>query len=156
MFLIVHAAVGAVVGDNLKNPLIGAAAGMASHFLLDAIPHGDERLGRELFKPGRIRWLVALTALDGLAAIALVTVLWLAGFLPNALGAFGGAVGAILPDALVGLSELSKKKLWPEIVRFHDWAHQFFKIELPLYIGGLIQAAVLLIALRLLGLFTLK
>ncbi|OGL87296.1 hypothetical protein A3I40_03740 [Candidatus Uhrbacteria bacterium RIFCSPLOWO2_02_FULL_48_12] len=152
MFLIVHATVGAMIGDNLEPPAVGFLAGLLSHFFLDAIPHGDELLERELARPGRIHWLAALAILDGLAAISLVVVLWLGGFLNNAAGAFGGAVGAILPDVFLGLSELSKKKLWPDFLRFHDWNHRIINIELSLYFGGLIQAAVLLIVLRLFGL----
>lgn len=149
--MIVHATVGAIIGDNLEPPIVGFFGGLMSHFFLDVIPHGDERIGRAFENPGKMRWLAFLAVLDGLAAFSLVTILWLGGFLNNAIGAFGGALGAVLPDVLVGFTEVFKKRLWPGFVRFHDWNHQLINTELSLYFGGLVQAAVLLISLRFLG-----
>src|SRR3989338_1325862 len=117
MFLIVHASVGAVIGDSLESPAVSFLAGFLTHFLVDIIPHGDERSGRELLRPGRRHWLVILAIIDGLAAISLVAVLWLGGFFVNALGATSGALGAIMPDVLAGFFELSHRKLLPHFSR---------------------------------------
>src|SRR3989338_5268573 len=139
MFLIVHATVGAAIGERLEPPIISFWAGFLSHFIADIIPHGDERSGRELFRPERRHLLVILAVMDGLAALSLVTMLWAGGFFSNAVGAMASAVGAIMPDALVGISEILDRKLWPAFSRFHDWNHGIINIELPLPIGGLIQ-----------------
>lgn len=146
MYLLVHASVGAVVGERIHLPVLALGAGFLSHFLLDIIPHGDEASGRELFKAGRRHWVVLLACLDLLAAFSVVTTLWLAGLLPNALGAMSGALGAVLPDVLAGLSEFSARKLWPDFLRLHNWAHRLLGFEVPSLVGGIIQLLTILSA----------
>ena len=147
MYLVIHAAVGGAVGDYLAAPAVSALAGFSSHFLLDIIPHGDERSGRVFLMTGNRRWFILLAMMDGLAAISLVIILWLGGFYNNVNGAMLGAAAAILPDFLVGMSDIFKNKLWPDFVAFHERNHCLINYELPMALGGVIQAAVLLIAL---------
>jgi hypothetical protein len=143
MFLLVHATVGAVLAELLPVPA-AAAAGFASHFVVDAVPHGDEWIGRELARPGRLHWLVALALLDGLAALSFVTILWVSGLFQNSAGAFSGALGAMLPDALVGASELSNGRLWSGFARRHTQSHQLLGYELSLPVGAAVQLLTML------------
>ena len=143
MFLIVHAAAGALIGESLNPPLLSFASGIGSHALLDIIPHGDEIIGRLFVRKGCIKWLVALAFIDVLAAASLVVVLWMAGLFPNAAGALAGALGSILPDVLVGLSELSHGKLWPDFTKLHMANHRLLGVEVPVLFGFSIQAITL-------------
>lgn len=143
MYLTVHATIGAVLGERVDPPLAGFLLGFASHFLADVVPHGDEWVGRTLAQPGRVRWLAALALIDGLAAGSLVTLLWLGGAFVNPVGAFSGALGAVLPDVLAGFSDLSQGKLWPAYVRLHNRSHRLLGREVPLPVGGAMQLCLL-------------
>src|SRR3989344_1896046 len=149
MFLIVHATVGAAIGERLEPPAFSFWAGFLSHFVADIIPHGDERSGRLLFCPERLHWLVILAIIDGLAAMSLIAVLWLGGFFNNAIGAMAGALGAIMPDVLAGFSELSHGKLWPHFARFHERNHKLINYEIPLVAGGVVPFGFFLVTIYL-------
>ncbi|PJE76169.1 hypothetical protein COV04_01405 [Candidatus Uhrbacteria bacterium CG10_big_fil_rev_8_21_14_0_10_48_11] len=141
MFLTVHASVGAVFGDALGDSRIAFGAGFASHFLVDAIPHGDERIGRQ-FVTGNHKMLLALLLfIDVTVAFLLLTLFWMYGFIQNPVAAYSGALGAVLPDILSGLTAVSKERLWPAFTRFHNAAHQFFKQEFTPLSGYVIQTA---------------
>ena len=43
MFLTIHATSAIVIGQAITNPIGAFLAGLASHYVLDAIPHGDEK-----------------------------------------------------------------------------------------------------------------
>ena len=45
MFLSNHAAVGALLAVHTDNPASAFVLGYFSHYLLDMIPHGDEKVG---------------------------------------------------------------------------------------------------------------
>lgn len=147
MFLIVHASVGALLGDRIHSPIAAAGAGFLSHFIVDLIPHGDEVIGRTLFRRDRRMLLVALAIIDGVAALSLVTVFWVGGLILNPVGALSGALGAILPDALHGVSVLSRGKFWPRFARLHESNHRLFGYEAPLLVGLSLQAVTIIIVL---------
>ncbi len=103
MLITPHVAVGAAIGVATGDPIAGFAGGVASHFVLDAIPHTD---------PGTWHFYEDFSTHDlhagdftlGIVdvAVAVFGYVWLAGVaplatLPSILGAMGGA----LPDALV-------------------------------------------------------
>jgi len=149
MFLIVHASVGAVLGEQMNQPVAAFGAGVISHFLVDMIPHGDEVIGRRLFQKGRKHLIVALAVLDVAAASLLIITLLLVGLLTNATAAVIGAVGAVLPDVLQGFSGLADGRLWPRFVALHQWSHRLLNCEVPTYVGFSIQALALIVLLTI-------
>ncbi len=144
MFLIVHASVGALVGEQIDSPLLAFVLGIFSHFIIDIIPHGDEGVGRTFVDGKQHSWLAALAFLDAATALCLVSLMWLHGLLPNYLSAFAGAVGAMVPDILSGIALLSKKKILPDFDRFHAWNHRLLGLEAPFWVGGLVQGMTLM------------
>ena len=77
-----HALAGMTIGKFLRKPLLALTAGVASHALLDCLPHRD-------------RWYPEWRILYGGLTIAIL--MWaLHG--PNRAAKFSGAVGALLPD----------------------------------------------------------
>ncbi len=135
MFLIVHATAGAALGQLMPTPLSAFTGGFLSHLVLDMIPHGDEIIGRTFSKKGGTKWLAALAIFDALAAFSVVTMLWLGGAFPNPYTAFVGALGAVLPDVLCGISELSHRKLWPDFVNFHNRNHELLNAPVSTRVG---------------------
>jgi len=49
MFISVHAAVAMVVGKTVASSPLAFILGFVLHFVLDIIPHGDEKLGKKFF-----------------------------------------------------------------------------------------------------------
>jgi hypothetical protein len=131
MILSTHAVVGAAIATLLpRNPALVFAAGVASHFVIDAIPHWDYPLrgisvGRS--KVGAIRLNgalfrdVCLIGLDAFAGLALaillfaqVTPIWIIMI---------AAFGAMLPDPLQVVHRLYPHEPLRTLQRFHEWMH---------------------------------
>lgn len=151
MFLTVHASVGAVLGDQFENPNVAGIVGFASHFVLDAIPHGDERIGAWLIAPGHTFWVGVLFLLDIITAFAILSLFFVSGLLHNPIAAFTGALGAVLPDVLVGFSEL-KQKFFPDFKAFHNAAHLLLKNPVSPVTGYFVQVVTFWFAWSLVAL----
>lgn len=124
MFLTVHAPVGAAIGALAGEPVAAFALGFLSHFVLDAIPHGDEHLGHAMEHSAKVRYFVKLAAVDGIlmtgALLALLTP-WTAW--PSA-AVLAGIAGGVAPDVLQGLGEAFPERRWlAAFHRFHDYIH---------------------------------
>jgi hypothetical protein len=96
-----HAIVGAVIGVATGNPVLGFAGGVASHLVLDSLPHVDNNIlhtGESDFYE-KIGWRdYILVGIDGLVTVGLMI------FVVEKVGnieliAFGG-LGGVLPDFL--------------------------------------------------------
>lgn len=163
-----HAIVGAAIGVAAGDPLWGFFGGVASHHVLDAIPHFDQgsfAIAREsapyLGKRSECAeqdftnrdWAI-LFADWAVSALLFGVLLWFVPFehLPLL---FSGALGGLLPD-IVDSSPLWSKKLRVKsrIVaayhKFHDFFH--WTVVLPrLWLG--LATQVLIVGLSLLYLF---
>jgi hypothetical protein len=117
MFMVSHAAVGALIGAAVPNSYAAFSLGFLSHFVLDMIPHGDE-LMLENYKSGKkskARRAMAYVTMDAIiTAYAIMAILSSA---PTSI------VGAILPDLLVGIYEITKVKWLRGYVAFHHRNH---------------------------------
>lgn len=128
MFITVHAATGALIGQHINNPLAAFAVGFASHFLVDAIPHGDEHLVFAPRNSAEVKYQLKHIKLDSAAGIAFTGLSFGFKVYANPLSAAFGIFGAVLPDVLIGLYELSELKKWQRKLfcrfkRFHHWCH---------------------------------
>ena len=90
MLLTNHVLSGALIGALTRRPLPAFAAGVASHFVLDAVPHWGDWGSRRRF----LRVAVA----DGLAGLAVAGVLAAASPAERRLAVLAGMAGAALPD----------------------------------------------------------
>ena len=106
MFVVTHVLMGGLIGENTPTPIVAGAIGVASHFILDMIPHGDSYLYYD-YKEGKgVAKSLIYTIVD--AVLAVVVFVYMLEIAPYASrGTMVAAViGAILPDALVALAEL--------------------------------------------------
>ncbi|MBI4433893.1 hypothetical protein HY632_03900 [Candidatus Uhrbacteria bacterium] len=148
----VHAPVGALIGVWVKNPATAFVLGMLSHFLLDLIPHGDERLLDHLPPGPRMRRLFLYGGLDAavmsMGMVALFTP-WKA--FPE-MGVLAGAVGGVLPDILQGFRELMPtNRFLHAYYRFHNFFHcEIIRYESPFVVGMLTQLATLIVVVEVL------
>ena len=85
-----HVLSGALIGALARRPLSAFAAGVASHFALDAVPHWGEWGSRRRF----LRVAVA----DGLVGIAVTAACASAAPAERRLAVIAGMAGAALPD----------------------------------------------------------
>ena len=141
-----HAIVGAAVGAAAGNPLYGFLGGIASHHVLDAIPHfdqgsfavkkeGAQYLGQKAEYAERHftdrDWAI-LFADVALTALISGALLWTLPF-EYLLLAFAGMLGGLLPD-IVDSSPLWSKKLRAAVgaVAAYHAFHAFFHWTVPL------------------------
>jgi hypothetical protein len=91
MLLTNHVLSGALIGALVRRPPRAFAAGVASHFVLDAVPHwGDWNSQRQFMR-------VAVP--DGLVSLALMGALTAASAPGQRAAVLAGMAGAALPDA---------------------------------------------------------
>lgn len=127
MTLTTHAAIGAAIGSAVGNPVLGFVLGAVSHFAVDMIPHGDTKLA-DLFRIHKKhrKLAAAYVMVDGVLAMYMI----MAVFLVRTNGthlAFAAAIsGSILPDLLVGLSDILRLKPLKMFCKFHFYFHDFF------------------------------
>lgn len=135
--------VGAVSASLLTaDPAVGLAAGVASHFLLDMIPHYDYELAskREPDRDGvKHKTMVfgrsflidcVKMSLDLSLGVAVVFVISL--YAPgHTLVLLSGLVGGVLPDALQ-FCYFQAPKVFGWLQMFHEWIHSRYEIIHPL------------------------
>lgn len=109
MTLTTHAATGMLVAQYTSSPLLGFLAAMMSHYILDAIPHGDEFIyWRQMHHP-KDPFAITVAVFDTLGSIAiLLGVLQLAPqYTPMIMVV--GAIGGVLPDVLMTIYSQTKR-----------------------------------------------
>ena len=126
MTITTHAVIGAAIGSSLGNPLVGFVAGAASHFLVDMIPHGDSSHVACFHQAHHSKRLVEFLMLDAMLAMLVIIILFNVEIYQSRLTFSLTIIGSILPDALVGLYEVSRNQLLGYYNRFHFFFHNFF------------------------------
>jgi len=145
-----HVLTGAVIGVATGNPVIGFLGGLASHFLLDSVPHTDPGTWHhdEPFPHPVNERDMTIGFVD--LAIAIGLVLWLAGEAPLVAAApLAAMFGAILPDILVVISLFWPKfSTYPGLNKYFALTEKYHK-TMPLkywHWGILTQATVVVVA----------
>ena len=137
MYLTPHAITGGIIGEKIGSPILAFALGFLSHFILDAIPHGDEAIGNPKNTKGRkyyIKLLMKIEATDLLGLILFVIFLKYSD-ISNPLAVFAGSAGAILPDILWGVNIFLDNKFLKFKERLHCLAHNPFGIMMSARAG---------------------
>jgi hypothetical protein len=154
MILSTHAVVGAAIASLMpSHPALAFVSGIASHFVIDAIPHWDYPL-RKILKPSTtaraltLNWRLfgglGLIALD--ACVGMAVALWLYASPTATTAVLLGALGAILPDPL-----RLAHKLWPReplrtLQRFHARIHTKRRLGWAIGVTSQLSFVVLVIA----------
>lgn len=150
MFLTAHTAVALKIAQVAPNPALAFVFGVISHFILDAIPHGDESIG-EGVKEGNYKKVLMLWILgDGLFILTMFFSLWWWGKIILDWRLVAAVGGAILPDALQipRLIYKNPPRIFTYYFPLHDWFHRLherFKVNLP--IGLMLQGIVVLVSI---------
>ena len=147
MFLTVHAAAGLSVATFTGNPFIAFVLGFFSHFLIDMIPHGDEKIDAFTNRWTRKHRIAALAVIDIVIAAVPFFLFLKPLILANPAVSLMGALGGMMPDFIQGLAMFKKHKLLTLYERWHRWAHTLLKQEIPFRYGIIVQLSFLTLLL---------
>ncbi len=142
MLITPHILLGAAIAKTFPNPLIFVPLALASHFVLDAVPHWQETLYP--YKPTRATWF--RLPLDLFLAISILLLLGSArNVSPNI---WTGAFIGVLPDLdsifyLEKFSKLRKNSIVDKWLFFHEGIQR----ETNKPIGFLSQIAIVILSL---------
>ncbi|OGY55356.1 MAG: hypothetical protein A2951_01885 [Candidatus Buchananbacteria bacterium RIFCSPLOWO2_01_FULL_56_15] len=153
MFLTSHATAAVLIAEQIHSPTLAFALGWLSHYLLDMIPHGDDKLLDHL---PRRAYLVAFTKIAAVDFFIMIGWLWFLfnrGTIVLTPVMIAAVVGSLLPDILNGVYLVTRSRLIEWNHRVNDWAHTaIIKKPLPPVQGFFIQAIFfLLLAVYLVG-----
>jgi hypothetical protein len=147
MTLTTHATIGAVIGKATGNPLLAFVFGILSHYLVDIIPHGDTGLSDNFrIKKKNRKRAVAYTMVDACVCIFFILMIANTKDIASMQTFTWGIAGAILPDFLVGLYELTKSPLLAWQYKIHFYFHDLLvnrKGDVPLYYSVLAQIVLI-------------
>ncbi len=143
MITTVHTIAGGIVGEKVNNPLFAFFAGIALHYILDAIPHFDNVLENKLWTWKQ--WV--FTSVD-----LIITALLLIYLKPELVVAnpfIWGAIGGMLPDLLEHVPFWGKQfisnPIGKRLSNFHEKIH--IQKQSGVVIGMLTQVIILAIIL---------
>lgn len=108
-----HVLSGALIGAVVRRPIAAFGVGVASHFVLDMVPHwGDWRTRRDF---------LSVAVPDGLAGLAAIAAFTAISPGDRRLAIMAGMAGAALPDIDKPVKLWFGRSPWPAAVnRFHD------------------------------------
>jgi hypothetical protein len=149
MILSTHAVVGAALANLMpSHPVAAFAAGFASHFVIDSIPHWDYPLksmsiGLSARNDGRLTAArmrdLAVIGFDAFAGLILAIGLF--GTRANLVAVLAGAIGGMLPDPLQFVYTLYPREPLATLQRFHKWMHSMRKLDWPLGVSSQVAFA---------------
>lgn len=149
MFVITHAAIGALLGEySAGHPAVAFSLGMASHFLTDIIPHGDTHLYKNYIAGTKVKRAVAYVLVDSIATIFFILFILNSGLVTDKFAVSMGIVGGVLPDFLVGLVELFNVRWLRWFHRLHFFFHNLVcsrKGDIPFSSGFAMQVVFLFV-----------
>jgi hypothetical protein len=140
-----HVLSGALIGAVTRRPVVAFAAGIASHFVLDALPHwGDWGEDKSVFMRVAVR--------DGLTGLAVMGTLAAVTPARLRLAVIAGMAGAALPDLdKPSAIYLGRSPFPPAVDRFHSAIQREAQGRFPLEVAvgaGFAAATVAVLAAR--------
>ncbi|PWB38920.1 MAG: hypothetical protein C3F02_01525 [Parcubacteria group bacterium] len=151
MFLTTHAAAALYVGTQVHDPLLALAIGFASHFVMDAVPHGDETLGsHHITTRGKYFYLAKVAFVDLFLAGSLVFFYMHRRPEVDRLVVAAAAFGSWLPDFLWLANRLLKIKILTFYTRMHDRIHELINWQFSPVYGVPFQIIITILFMKML------
>jgi hypothetical protein len=158
MILSTHAIVGGAIASLLpSHPMLAMAAGFASHFAIDAIPHWDYPLrsvatgktadNRKLKMSATLFRDLALIGFDACAGLALALLLFATSTTVWVIAL--GAIAGMLPDPLQFVHSVYPHEPLKSLQRFHSWIHSKKRLQWQLGVSTQAGFAALVTVLAL-------
>jgi len=151
MFLTIHSTAAIAITQSITNPMGAFFIGLISHYILDFIPHGDEK-----FKNYSISEMAKMAIVDHFGILIIVITIFL--FKPDfsfTANIIFGVIGALLPDWLTAIHRLSTKSqnlmikkmrnFITPLQSFHCYIHRLIKYRISFPTGIVLQTIFLII-----------
>ena len=146
MFLTAHSAIGVAIATKATNPWLAFSLAFIAHYILDAIPHGDEALFDNMkTKKDKYTKLSIMLIID-FVIIAIYLLLIMTKISLDPVIIFAAVLGSILPDILWGLYDVKPIKILKPFIKLHSACHNVFHKKLSLKTGLLIQLLIVILA----------
>lgn len=147
MILLVHTAVATIIGRALyAHPVMAFLISLVSHFFVDMIPHGDSHVYASYKRKEKVKRAVAKVVLDACATIVFILIIFNTQIFISRSAVSWAIVAGILPDFLIGLTELYRPKWLMKYHGFHFYMHNFivhkYNLEWSLVNGLVFQSVV--------------
>lgn len=145
MYLTVHGSAAILIATKVVNPWWAFILAFISHFILDAIPHGDEKIfDAGLPSKKRYQRILTATAID--FVILMIYTYFIITKLPlDPTLIFIAILGAILPDILWGLYDVTNWKIFKYFFKLHKLFHYILKNKWNLKTGIIFQIIIVAI-----------
>lgn len=96
---------GVLLGQNVPTPGLAFCLGVASHFMLDLIPHGDSQLYVNYKEGHKVKKSLIYVAVDSILAIIILIYLLETTPFASRGTMVAGVIGGVCPDFFVALGE---------------------------------------------------
>lgn len=146
MIVAIHATMGALVGEKIASPVLAFCLGLASHFLLDVIPHGDSKMYHDYKNGVSIGKSLAATAIDVILSVAIFIYFIETARVSGRASLVTAMIGGIIPDFLVALGEGVRIRPLQWFQRLHISIHDAIvsrTYDLPFRLGIYLQLMLL-------------
>ena len=149
MFLTVHSTIGIAIATKAASPWLAFIFSFFAHYILDAIPHGDESIFKNHTAKQKYQNIIKFLIID--LVIMAIYIFFIMTKVPlNPVIIFAAVLGSILPDILWGLYDVTHLKILKPFMSIHNLFHNPLKIELPLKVGLILQIAIIIVITLLL------
>lgn len=145
MFLTVHAAAGITVAGFTNNIIIAFILGILSHFILDIIPHGDEKIIDWSNKSVYVKKMINIALIDSLIAVLMIGTILKQVILTDGVVLIAGAIGGMLPDLFGGWAIVKPNRFVEPFQRWHFFNHGLLEKEVLFKYGFVVQFIFLIL-----------
>jgi hypothetical protein len=154
MILATHAIAGAAVGRLAGNPILAFIFGLASHFILDAIPHwqyelksrtrSDDIMKEDMSLNRKLIGDVVRLGIDFFSGtfISVLAFSGWGGFTNPPAPLVAGVIGGVLPDALQFLFWKFRREPLISIQKFHSFMHADWEFGYKSKFGVVLQVVL--------------
>lgn len=142
-----HTALGAAIGTEITSPVVAFSLAFISHFVLDAIPHGDQEFsdGKFVFSERSIRILKKLATADMAVLIFMHAILFKISIIEFSPAVIAAIFGAMLPDFINAFYLVTKITLLRWYYIFHYDLHFIWNgFTIPFKKGVIVQLVFLI------------
>ena len=152
MFVVTHAAIGALIGEAMPNhPIVVFVLAFIAHFFTDMIPHGDTHLIHGFENGSGAKKAVIIQTTDSIVALLFTIYLLTRVIVHHRIAVLSGVIGGVMPDILAASYDVFHFKWLKGFHIFHRNCHNFINKrtgDLSLRNGMIMEVIILLVLLH--------
>jgi len=149
MFLTIHGSAAILISEQTNSIYLAFILGFISHFILDFLPHENNRLKKWVKDKNEIKKYFFLALADFSLLSIITAILFYKLTFANPWIIITGIFGSILPDILWGIHKVTKWKFLKKYHDFHSWIHSIWEPDLKPYQVVILQGGLLILFLSI-------